>query len=127
MPGGSRTSADAKLIALLAGGMTVAGAAITAKVSEATIYRRLKDPRFQAKIESARRDFLERALAGLAAGANEAVVTLRALLREDDPKLKHAVARSILELGGALREERDLAERLAALEELLARRKGKAK
>jgi hypothetical protein len=52
--GGDRSRADSPLIQALASGMTVTRAADDVGVSERTVYRRLRDPDFQAGLAQAR-------------------------------------------------------------------------
>lgn len=54
MPGGDRSRANFALIDALLSGRTVAQAAEDAHVSEPTVYRRLRDPSFQAALAEAR-------------------------------------------------------------------------
>lgn len=89
-------------------------------VSEATVYRRLREPAFRQRVDEARDEIVTRAVARLSAASVEAADTLRALLRSSMDFARLAAARSILELGGKLREQEDLAARVAALEERLS-------
>jgi len=74
MPGGSKKAADAALIAHLAAGVSPAGAAKLAGVSEATAYRRLANPDFRQRVEKARSDFWERARGVMSKGLPTSVV-----------------------------------------------------
>ena len=56
MPHGGRRSADDRLLALLACGVTVEAAAQQAGVGAATVYRRLKDRRFRRRLQQVRAD-----------------------------------------------------------------------
>ncbi len=108
-----------RLVVALARGDTVAAAATAADVSEATAYRRLREPEFRTQLDEARAEMLATAVARLTAAATAAADTLRALLSSDSDFARLAAARSILELGVKLREHQDLAERVAALESRL--------
>ena len=119
MSGGDRTRADSALIAALAGGSTVEGAAATAGVGVATVYRRLKEPEFRARVDDARSESIGRAVALLTAASTAAVGRLMKLLAAESESVQLGAARSILELGAKLREHQDLAERVRALEEQL--------
>jgi transposase len=66
--GGSRKRADAALLAALAGGATVRAAARKGAVSESTVYRRLRDREFRARVTEARAAMVERALGRTADG-----------------------------------------------------------
>ena len=89
-------------------------------VSEATVYRRLREPDFRAAVEAARAEIVSRAVAKLSAASTEAAEALRRLLYVDTPFARLAAARAILELGARLREQEALAERVRVLEERLA-------
>ncbi len=116
MAGGARKAADDALVAALAGGSTVQAAAQLGGVSEATVYRRLKDPAFRRRIATARAEVLERALGHLAQGSAEAAIVLRSLLAESkDERIRLAAARAVLELGPRLREDVEVAEEIAEL------------
>jgi len=108
-----------RLVVALARGDTVSVAATAAGVSEATAYRRLREPEFRTQLNEARSAMVERAVARLADAATAAADTLRVLLSSDSDFAKLAAARSILELGVKLREHQDLGERVAALESRL--------
>jgi hypothetical protein len=111
-----KKAADALLLAL-ACGATVEAAARQCGLSEATIYRRLKEPQFQRRLQEIRTDLVQRTAGALTAAALEAVRTLVDLQK---PAVQAAVrlgaARAVLELGLKVRETADLSARLAALE-----------
>ena len=116
MAGGERKNADFALVTALAAGATVEAAAAHAKVSPATVYRRLQQPEFRTRVEEVRRETLERTTAQLSATGLQAVTTLRNLLNADSEHVRLGAARGILELGTRLRESLELEQRLAALE-----------
>ena len=76
MPQRGKKYADDTLVVALACGSTAEAAAQKAGVSSATVYRRLADPTFQAKLSAARSEMVGRATAMLTAAAMEAVKTL---------------------------------------------------
>jgi hypothetical protein len=115
MPGGSKRAADAALIAHLAAGVSPAGAAKIAGVSEATAYRRLADPAFRQRVEKARSDFWDRALGVMSKGAAESAIVLRKMLRSDDGRLKLQAAKILLETGMKVREVVELARQMEEL------------
>jgi len=121
--GGDRSRADAALIAALAGGSTVEDAASAAGVGVATVYRRLKEPEFRARVDGARSEMIGRAVARLADASTAAVDRLTKLLTAESESVQLGAARNILELGAKLREHVDLAERVRALEEQHEREK----
>jgi hypothetical protein len=120
MPHGGRRSADDRLLALLACGVTVEAAAQQAGVGAATVYRRLKDRRFRRRLQQVRADFVQRTAGTMTAVATEAVRTLVELLKVTSPApVRLGAARAVLEIGMKVREVADLEERMAALEERL--------
>jgi AcrR family transcriptional regulator len=114
--GNGRKNADGVLVAALAGGMTVAESARQAGIGERTVYRRLEDPAFRWTVADARGRLLEHAVGQLAEASTAAAATLRALLDAEADTVRLGAARSILELGGRLREWVELEARIAALE-----------
>jgi len=118
---GGRKSADATLIAALAGGCTVADAAQASRVSERTTYRRLQDPAFMLLVSGARAAMVDRAVGLLSQMATEASSTLRLLLDGSIPSTTRlGAARAILELRPKIRESEELADRIAEIEARLA-------
>ena len=115
-----RSGADETLVTLLAGGATRQQAAQSARVGERTVYRRLEDPAFRARIEEARADMLARTSALLTAAGAAAAGTLVRLLRAESDAVKLAAAVRIIELGGKLRTDLELEARIAALEDVAA-------
>ena len=104
-------------MAALAGGATYEDAAERAGVSERTVRRRLDDPAFRHRVDAARAEMLSRAVARLTGASVEAVEALRGLLGSGQDFARLGAARAILELGLKLREQLDLAGRVAALEQ----------
>lgn len=113
---------DALLVAL-ACGATVESAARQCGLSERTIYRRLRQSAFQARLQGVRSDMVGRAAAMLTAAGLESV---RTLLELQKPAVSAAVrlgaARAVLEIGLKMREVVELEQRMATLEEQLALR-----
>ena len=85
MAGHGRKNKDEQLLLTLACGATVEAAARAVGLSEATVYRRLRDPAFRQRIKEVRADFLDRTSAMLTAAGGEFVKTLLALLKESSP------------------------------------------
>jgi hypothetical protein len=112
-----RKKAEDALLLALACGASVENAARQCQLSERTVYRRLAEPAFQQQLSAVRADMVQRAAGLLTAAALEAVKTLVALQKETVPAaVRLGAARAILELGVKLRENAELADRLAALE-----------
>jgi hypothetical protein len=113
---------DELLLSALAAGSSVEDAARTAGVSIRTAYRRLRDPRFAARLAQARDELISAALGELVECASEAVATLRALLSARDERVRLGAAKSTLEQLLRLRETLTLSQRLAALERAMQQR-----
>ncbi len=95
---------DALLLAL-ACGATVEAAAKQCQIHERTVYRRLGDRDFKARLQEIRTDMVRRAAGMLTAAANEAVRTLLNLQKDSTPPaVRLGAARAILEMGIKLRE-----------------------
>jgi hypothetical protein len=117
MPGGSRKSADERLLGVLATGASVRGAAKITGLSESLIWRRLADSQFKARLQKARSDILERAIAHAGQACVESMIVLRRLLRKKNDQTKLKAALGILAASPRLREEGSFEERLQTLEE----------
>ena len=78
----------ARAAGIIAGGSSVAVAAAEVQVSVATIRRWMKDPRWRAAYEQARRAVVTEA-------GNEAVLVLRSLLRSGDAAVRSQAARAL--------------------------------
>ncbi|HEY7326980.1 MAG TPA: hypothetical protein VH592_05045 [Gemmataceae bacterium] len=78
MPGGSKKAVDAVLVAHLDSGVSPAGAAKLAGISEATAYRRLANPAFRQCVEKARSDFWDWTLGVMSKGAAESAIAFGA-------------------------------------------------
>jgi hypothetical protein len=121
MPEGQRKKNEDTLLLALACGATVEAASKQCDLTERTIYRRLSEPDFKAKLQELRTDMVRRAAGLLTAATNEAVRTLLSLQKEATPAaVRLGAARAVLEIGMKLREIVDLETRMAALEERLA-------
>lgn len=117
MPGGDRKNADGLLAMAMATGFTVAEAAKKAGVSEATAYRRLREPEFKQKVSEIRGSMVAQVSGQLVDAGTEAVRTLRSLLTAESESVRLAASKAVLELGAKFRESTELEERIKALEE----------
>jgi len=104
------------LIAALAAGLTVREAAGRAHIGERTARRRLEDPAFRRRVADARAALLERAIGRMAASTTAAADTLQALLDAESESVRHAAAKTLLELASRGIELLDLAGRVEQLE-----------
>jgi hypothetical protein len=109
------------ILAALATGATAAEAAAIAKVSVRTVRRRLSDESFRLQVTDARREVLDSAIAKVSASSVSAVQTLTSLLElAQPPSVRLGAAKAVLDFGIRLRSEREIQERLTAIEEHLA-------
>jgi hypothetical protein len=69
----NRKQADTLLVAAVAKGATVAQAGLQAGVNERTVYRRLRQPEFQARIQAVQDETLQRTAAVLTAAVQECI------------------------------------------------------
>ena len=122
MSGNALGKRDALLIAQLAAGNSQEKVAAAVGCSTATITRRLRDPRFRASLDEARRQLFEAAFSRVCAAGQAAASTLISLLgRETPPAVRLGASRTLLETSCKFRETHELEERLRALEERLGK------
>lgn len=121
--GTKRPAGDDVLVGALAAGSTRAEAAAAAGVGPRTVYRRLSDPDFAARVQTARARILDDVLTRTAELAGRAVDKLGQLLEADSPAVQLGAARVILTTAAEFGERAELAERVAALEAVLTARK----
>ena len=111
-----RQPGEELLLSALAAGGPIEQAASAAGVSQRTVYRRLAEPGFRARLAASRDQLVVEALGELAASATEAAATLRRLLWARDERVQLGAARVLLDQLLRMRETVELAERVAALE-----------
>jgi hypothetical protein len=116
---GGRSGADFALVAALASGATVQDAATSSGVSERTVFRRLQDAEFRARLAAARGEMVSRALGLLADGSAAAAGKLLALMADAEvtPSVRLRAAVAGRALGHRLRESTEIDERLRVLED----------
>lgn len=113
-----RTSADDQIAIAIACGATGEQAAIRAGVAARTVARRLADPAFRKRVETLRRDMVERTAAMLTAAAGEAVRTLLGLQKDTiQSSVRLGAARAILDMSFRAREVAELEQDLRELEQ----------
>jgi hypothetical protein len=118
-----RRRADQTLLTALACGATVENAARKADLGERTVYRRLADPAFRAQLDRLRAEMVQRT-AGMLTGAGMGSVKTLVELQQDasvPPTVRRGAARDVLQLSVKFREVADLEQRIAALEQCLAK------
>lgn len=97
MPGGRR-DIDVLLVAALAGGKTRAEAAKLCNCDEKTVWRRMQNPEFRARVQAEREALVESIRGELRRAGHQAVHTLEALLVADDPKVRLGASKALLSL-----------------------------
>ncbi|MFL5244140.1 MAG: hypothetical protein ACJ8FY_18705 [Gemmataceae bacterium] len=113
-----RKKADELLLAALACGATAESAARQAGVSVRTARRRLADPAFRRLCSQHRLETAQRVTGMVTVGSLEAARVLLTMLdAKESASVRLRAARTFLELGPKMREEADLAPRVAALEQ----------
>ncbi len=123
-----KQSADPTILLALACGANAEAAARQAGVSERTVRRRLKDPKFVQKVNKLRAEMHLRIADQLTAAGTEGVRTMVQLMKDTNSgSVRLGAARSVVELSTKVRETADLAVRLSELEERLAQRDGEGK
>jgi hypothetical protein len=120
--GSGRGNADTRLIAAIASGATNEAAAVQAGVSVRTVSRRLQEPAFKARVDTARAALIVRALSILTDASTGAATTLCELLDSDRPTVRLGAARTVLDLTMKLTEHIDHEARIAALEAIAERK-----
>lgn len=108
--------ADAVIAAALATGATRAGAAKLAHVSESTVYERLRDPAFRARVDEARAELIQIAAGKALALVTSALEALGELLASTNDPVRLGAVKASLDYALRLRESADLEARMAALE-----------
>ena len=89
---------DDRLLTALASGCHVENAAGVAGISERTAYRRLADPKFRSRLDSAREALRESILARLADAGHDAIGTLWDLMQgSDDDGVRLKAAKALLD------------------------------
>lgn len=108
---------QARAIAALLSERTHAAAADKAQVSERTLYLWLADEQFQRHYQTARREAVKQATAGLQHLTSKAVETLETLLTSSKPTVQLGAARLVLEMSIKAVELEDVLQRLDRLEQ----------
>ncbi len=114
-----RKGGDEILITALASGMSMKTAARQAGMSERTVYRRLDDPLFRARVQHARTEFLNTTVGRLLAVGTKAVNALAGSLKSKDENVRNRAAIGILSHLIRGIEVTDLAQQVAELRDLL--------
>ncbi len=113
-----RAAADEILVGYLARGFTKAQAARATGVGVRTVFRRLSDPAFAARVRESRKELLDAAVGRLTAAAADAALTLAALVVPNaavSEKTKVAASKGVIEMLSRLRSTVELADEVAEL------------
>ena len=98
----------------------VSKAAERAEVSRATVYRWLNDDDFAAELKTKRDAMLDSAIESVKCHSGRAADTLAEMLVSKDERLRRMAAKDLMDYSFKVLENRDVLERLAAIEERLA-------
>jgi hypothetical protein len=116
----SKRQVDETLIAALAFGATVENAARTAGISVRTAHRRMRDAKFKRQLQAFKADIVQRTTGMLSSASLEAGKTLIRLQDASvSPQVQLGAARATLEFGIKFRENLEVEQRLAALEQVI--------
>jgi hypothetical protein len=121
MPGNKTANLELAATAL-AVGQNVAGAAQAANVTTRTIRRWLAESPLRAQVATLRAEMLSEATGILSRTMAAAAIRLGELIDNEDPRVAFSAARAVLELALRIREQGEIDQRLAALEEALRER-----
>jgi hypothetical protein len=118
--GAVRGRKEERMILALLEHSSVEKAAASLRISEATLWRRLKDPMFQDALRRARREAFSRAVARLQQASSAAVTTLLRIMCDGKTPASSRVraALSVLELAFRSTEVEDMQTRIERLEQL---------
>jgi hypothetical protein len=119
MPKGDRTRNRDLAAVALAGGKTAKEAAVAAGVSERTVFQWLTHEPFKLRVSELRGEMVSAALGRLSDGLCAAADALNELVKQQDADVKLKAAVKVIELALKVREQTDLADRLAAVERAL--------
>lgn len=118
------TRKNREIVEALISTRTIKAASQKAGISEASIYRRLRDPEFKKHLHEARKRAWEGAMGYLQAQAQAAAGILVDLMTGGGTETTRlSAAKEILATGARWQELADFAERLSAIEETLEARR----
>jgi hypothetical protein len=115
-----RHPCDELICAALAAGQTVRSTAQGCGVSEQTIWRRLRNPAFKARVEELRRRMVDEATGRLADGLANAIDVMRCLLTSEAEGVALRAAIAHCEQYVRMRDAGDVADQLNELKVLVA-------
>jgi AcrR family transcriptional regulator len=116
----NKEQVNTTLLLALACGASNEAAARQANVSTQTVWRRLQEKDFQARLKEMRSEMVTRTSSMLTAASLDSVKTLLELQKSGPPTVKLGAARAVIELACKLREIVDLQGQIADLEAEIA-------
>ncbi len=120
MASGRKKKGDVELVVALACGASPENAAQKAGLSRRTVFRRLADPAFRAQVNEMRAEVVRRTTGMLTAAGMAATKTLTTLQESaTSESVRLGAGRAVIELGCKMRDNVDVMERLAAVEDRL--------
>lgn len=119
------TDRQLKAIPIIVTSPTYTQACKKAQLNRTTFYEWLKNPQFKAELDRQRDEITSEAFGVLSQSLTKAVETLVSLLdnADTDDRLKRLTAKDIIDLFIRHKENKDLEQRMAAIEAKLAERK----
>ena len=117
------TDRQLKAIPVIVANPTYTQGCKKAKVNSTAFYEWLKDPEFRAEIDRQRENIAAEAFAMLTQGLTKAVDTLVGLLDNTDDRLKRLIAKDIIDFIIRHKENEELEQRMAAVEQRLDEQK----
>lgn len=113
-----------ELIELLCRGMTIEGAARTAKVAKSTAFRWLLDPIFKRTLNQTKTEIFDQAIGLLKAAGMTAARELVLLLKSENENTRRLTASAILDINFRIKEQEEIDVRLSALEKIIRKNLG---
>lgn len=110
---------DELIISALISNPTVRAAAAACDVSEAQIYKKLRDKGFRNKYDQARRDLLDHSTAYIQSLVSEAIQKMCEVMRNEDaaPQVQLNAAEALIRTSLKLTEQGDILQQIAELKE----------
>jgi hypothetical protein len=112
----ARRDINEELVLALALGASVAQAAQQAGISKRTAFRRIKEPGFQTRVETAKSELVAQAVGRLSGTGLKAAQTIDSLLDNRNPRIRLAASRAVLEFMFRGSELDTLRRRVEAIE-----------
>ena len=117
------TARQLKAIPVIATCPTYSEGCKKARLSRTAFYEWLKDPDFKAELDHQREELAAEAFAMLTQGLTKAVETLVGLLDAEDDRLKRLTAKDMIDFIIRHKENEELEQRIAAIEQKLDQQK----